>query len=90
MVHIAKLITVTQLPNIPSHLVPFVQFHAQLEGIEVKDDEKIAIIQIEGTQSYHAFFLDRKLTLQDLEEKLKAQDTELNADARNLLAQYLH
>ncbi|MCK5560064.1 MAG: DUF749 family protein, partial [Thermoplasmata archaeon] len=43
MVHIAKLITVTQLPNIPSHLVPFVQFHAQLEGIEVKDDEKIAI-----------------------------------------------
>ena len=89
MVHIAKLITITELPNVPSHMIPFVQFHAQLEGIELKEDEKIAILQIEGTQSFQAFFLDRKITLEDIEKKLKAQDTELNVDAKNLLAQYL-
>ena len=89
MVHIAKLITVTKLPNVPSHLMPFVQFHAQLEGIELEDNEKLAIIQIEGTQSYLAIFLDRSITMQDIESKLKAQDTKLNVEARNLLLQYL-
>ncbi len=89
MVHIAKLVTVTELNNIPQHLMPFVQFHAQLEGVEIKDDEKIAIIQIEGTQSFQAIFIERKVTLQDIVEKLRSQDTELNADAKNLIAQYL-
>ncbi len=89
MTHIAKLVTVCAIDKVPDHLMSFVNFHAQLEGIEPVETEKIAILQVEGTQSFSVFFIERDLTIEKVEDKLKAQDTDLNAEARNLLLQYL-
>jgi len=89
MPHIAKLVTVCAVNKVPEHLMSFVNFHAQLEGVEPEETEKIAILQVEGTQSFSVFFIERDLKIEKVEEKLKAQDTELNAEARNLLLQYL-
>jgi hypothetical protein len=89
MPHIAKLVTVCAINKVPDHLMSFVNFHAQLEGIKYEDSEKVAILQVEGTQSFSVFFVERDLTIEKIEEKLQAQDTELNAEARNLILQYL-
>ena len=89
MVHIAKLVTVCAIDRVPEHIMPFVNFHAQLEGIEPREKEKVAILQVEGRQSFSVFFIERDLTIKKVEDKLKAQETELNAEARNLILQYL-
>jgi hypothetical protein len=52
MVHIAKLVSVCSVDKVPEHIKPFIHFHAQLEGIEPDTSEKVAILQVEGTQSF--------------------------------------
>ena len=75
--------------NITDKLKPFVHFHSGLDDIEVDEEDQIAMLQIEGTESYFPIFLKSKPTIEEIEEKLAKQDTKLNAEARKLLIDYL-
>jgi hypothetical protein len=89
MSYIAKMVTVAKYKNITDKLKPFVGFHSGLEEIEINDDDKIVILQIEGTESYFPIFLKNKPTIEQIEKKLAKQDTKLNVETRKLLLQYL-
>jgi hypothetical protein len=89
LVYIAKLVTVAKFKNITDKLKPFVHYHSNLENIEVSDDDQIAILQIENTESYFPIFLKNKPSIEDIEEKLAKQESRLNADARKLILHYL-
>ena len=89
MVYVAKLVTVAKYKNITDKLKPFVNFRSGLENIEITDDDKIAILQIEGTESYFPVFLKTNPTIQEVEAKLAKLETRLNTDARKLLLEYI-
>ena len=89
MVYIAKLITVAKFKNITDKLKPFVYFHSELMNVEITDDDKIIMLQIEGTESYFPIFLNKRPTIQQIESKLAEQDTRLNSETRKLLLEYL-
>ena len=57
MVYIAKIVTVSKYKNITDKFKPFINFHGDLENLEISDEDKIAILQIEGTESYFPIFL---------------------------------
>ena len=75
--------------NITDKLKPFVFFHSELEKIEILDDDKIVVLQIEGTESFFPIFLKTKPTVKQVEAKLAKQETKLNAEARKLLLEYM-
>ena len=89
MNYVAKFVTVAAYKNITDQLKPFVNYHSTLENIEVSDDDKIAILQIEGTESYFPIFLKTEPTIEQIEEKLARQETRLNAEAKKLLIKYI-
>lgn len=89
MTYIAKLVTVSKFKNITDNLKPFVHFHSEMEKVDVSDNDKIAVLQIEGTESYFPIFLKAKPTIEQVEAKLAKQDTKLNAEARKLLLEYI-
>ena len=89
MEYIAKFVTVAEYKNITDKLKPFVNFHSGLDNIEIADNDKIAILQIEGTQSYFPIFLKTNPTIKQVEAKLKKQETRLNSETKKLLLKYL-
>ncbi|MDY6965483.1 MAG: DUF749 family protein [Halobacteriota archaeon] len=80
MTHIATVAAITKVANVTEELMPFVQFKAEKEGRELSGSESVAILQIEGTESYHPIFLPAKI--EDIEEELKELDVVLNSDAK--------
>ncbi|NIM59618.1 MAG: DUF749 domain-containing protein, partial [Candidatus Aminicenantes bacterium] len=66
-------------------IIPFVHFQAQQKGIEINDDTKVAILQIENIPSYHIVFLDKEMKIEELEEELGKNDTVLSRETRALL-----
>jgi hypothetical protein len=89
MVYIAKLVSVAKYKNITDKLKPFVHFQSSFENFEIEDEDKVAILQVEGTESYFPVFLKTKPTIEEIEDKLAQQDTKLNSDAKKLLLEYL-
>ncbi|MEE9152149.1 MAG: DUF749 family protein [Thermoplasmata archaeon] len=85
MSYIARLVAVTKVSAVSKDIIPFVHFQAQQKGIEVKDDTKVAILQIEDIPSYHIVFLDNQMKIEELEEELKKNDTILSRDTRAIL-----
>lgn len=88
MTYIAKLVTVSAFKNLTDKYKPFVYYHSSLEDIEVDDDDKIALLQIEGTESYFPIFLKTKPTIEQIEEKMSKLKTQLNSETKNLLIKY--
>jgi hypothetical protein len=89
MAYIARLVTVAAYKNITNELKPFVDFQSNLQNVEISDEDKIAILQIETTDSYYPIFLKTNPTMKQVEEQLAKQKTKLNVDARNALLQYI-
>jgi hypothetical protein len=87
--HVARLVAVTEVRNVPPDIRPFVDFRAAMEEREVDEGEKVAILVIEGTSSYIPVFLKDPVSLAELEERLAEQDAKLAADSRNALAQHM-
>ncbi len=89
MVYIAKIITVAKYKNITEKLKPFVNFHSGVEKLDISNEDEIAILQIEGTESYYPIFLKTKPTIEQIEARLEKLETKLNSDAKKLLLHYL-
>jgi hypothetical protein len=85
MSYIARLVAITKVSSVTREIIPFVHFQAQQKGVEVTDDTKVAILQVENIPSYHIVFLDSDVSMEELEEELKKNDTELSRETRALL-----
>jgi hypothetical protein len=89
MTHIARLMTITNVAAVTPNIMPFVHFQASQKGIEIKDKDRIAILQIENIPSYHIVFLDSEIKIDDIEAELAKQDTNLNKESRDMLERQL-
>ncbi len=85
MSYIARLVAITKVSSVTRDIIPFVHFQAQQKGIEINDDTKVAILQIENIPSYHIVFLDKEMKIEELEEELGKNDTVLGRETRALL-----
>ncbi len=87
--HVARLLAVTEVRNVPPEIRPFVEFRAAVEEREVDEGEKVAILVIETTSCYIPVFLKDPVSLEELEKRLEDQDAALTADSRDALAKHL-
>lgn len=83
---LARLVSISKAEEIPEQIKGFVNFQASLEGHEVSQKERVAILVIEGTSCYVPVFLDRMKTIEELERRLAAQQAKMPEDTRATLA----
>ena len=89
MVYMTRLVTITHYESITDELRPFVEFQAAQKKIEVKQDTRIALLQVENIPSYFVVFLDSGITLDEVIVELANQDLRLPEDLKNILSQAL-
>lgn len=87
--HVARLLVVTEVRNVPPEIRPFVDFRAAMEERELDEDEKVALLVIETTSCYIPVFLRDPVSLAELEKSLADQDAKLTVDSRDALAKHL-
>ena len=85
MSYIARLVAITKVSAVTREIMPFIHFQAQQKGVEVADDTKVAILQVENIPSYHIVFLDTEISIANLESELGKNDTTLARETRALL-----
>ncbi len=83
--HRARLVSISKADEIPEHLRGFVNFQANLEGHDVSEKERVAMLVIDGTSCYVPVFLDRLKKIEELEKRLAEQQAEMPEDTRSLL-----
>jgi hypothetical protein len=87
--HVARLLAVTELRNVPPEIRPFVEFRAAMEERETDEAEMVALLVIETTSCYIPVFLRNPETLAELEKRLADQDAKLTVDSRDALSKHL-
>ena len=87
--HVARLVAITELRNVPPDIRPFVEFKAAVEERKLDEKEQVAILNIDTTTCYLPVFLKDPTTMAKLEEELARKDAKLKADSREVLAKHL-
>jgi len=87
--HVARLVAITELRNVPPDIRPFVDFRAAVEDRKVEETEQVAILNIDTTTCYIPVFLKDPPSVAQLEEELERQDAKLTADSKEALARHL-
>lgn len=86
----AILVGIFRFKEIDDKLGPFVQFKARLDKREsIDDNDEIAVLQIQGTESYHILFLDSYKTKEEIQAELKEADAKLNHTTLKILEGHL-
>lgn len=86
----AILVGIFRFKEIDDKLGPFVQFKARLDKREsIDDNDEIAVLQIQGTESYHILFLDSYKTKEEIQEELKEADAKINHTTLKILEGHL-
>lgn len=84
--HVARLIAITEVKNVPPDIRPFVEFKAAVEERQLEDKELVAVLNIDSTTCYIPVFLKDPQTMEQLEKELAAQDAKLTVDSKEALA----
>jgi len=87
--HIARLVAITEVKNVPPDIRPFVEFKAAVEDRKLSDDERVAVLVIDNTTSYVPVFLKNPASMKQLEEELSKQDAKLSADSKEHLSVHM-
>ena len=87
--HVARLLAITEVRNVPPEIRPFVDFRAAMEERELDEAEKVALLIIETTSCYIPVFLNGSESLAELEKRLADQDAKLATDSRDALSPHL-
>lgn len=66
----AILVSITNVGSVTNELMPFVNFRANIEKRDVKEEDQVAIFNVHGTASNFVVFLDAGKTPADVEEEL--------------------
>ena len=75
--YVASLMYIKKVSELPSDMMPYVEFRAALDKRELSGGENVAIFRIVSTDSYHPVFLDHGTSAHDV-----ALDVEAGAAAR--------
>lgn len=86
---VATLVGIFKYTELPEKYGPFVQYKASIENKDIKEDEKIAILNITGTESYHALLLSSYKSIDEIMEELKEADAKLNYTSKKILEEHL-
>lgn len=87
--HVAKLIAITEVRNVPPDIRPFVEFKAAIEDRKLSEDERVAVLVIDMTTCYVPVFLKNPVSMEQLEEELSKQDAKLSTDSKEHLSELL-
>lgn len=87
--HVARLIAITEVKNVPPDIRPFVEFKAAVEERQLEDKELVAVLNIDSTTCYFPVFLKNPKTMEQLEKELEAQEARLTAESKEALARQL-
>jgi len=72
----AHLVGVYTPEEMPDELEGFVKFQAAREGHQIRNGERIAVLNVMGTSSYIPVFLADLRSYEDLEIKLERQEVQ--------------
>ncbi|QUH23871.1 DUF749 domain-containing protein [Methanobacterium alkalithermotolerans] len=86
---IATLAGIFNLKDLPEEYSSFVQYKASLEKRDIEDNDEIAILAIQGTESYHVLFLKAYNNIREIEDELKLADAKINHTSLNILEGHL-
>jgi hypothetical protein len=86
---IATLVGIFKLEEVPQEYGPFVRYKASLENKDISDNDEIAILKIQGTQSKHVLFLDSYKNIVEIEDELKEAHAKLNYNTKKILEGHL-
>ncbi|OPY19798.1 MAG: hypothetical protein A4E26_02155 [Methanobacterium sp. PtaU1.Bin097] len=86
---IATLVGIFKYDELPEKYGPFVQYKASIEDKTIKEDEKIAILNVTGTESYHVLFLKSYSKIAEIEKELNEADAKLNYSSKKILEEHL-
>lgn len=78
----AQLVGVYSVREMPEELRPFLNLQAAREKRQLKMSDKVAMLQIVGTSSYVAVFLDTIGSISELEDRLRLQQAEMTEVSR--------
>lgn len=84
--HIARLVAITEVNNLPPDIRPFVDFKAAVEERQLDEKELVAVLNIDSTTCYVPVFLKNPKSMDELEKELEAQDAKLTVDSKEALA----
>lgn len=87
--HVARLVAITELRNVPSDIRPFVEFKAAVEERQLDDKELVAVLNIDTTTCYVPVFLKDPHSMEDIEKDLEKQDAKLTPDSKEVLLKHL-
>lgn len=85
----AQLVGVYAVGEMPEQLLPFLNLQAKRERKELKLGEKVAVFQIEDTASFVVAFLSTLKSVEEMDARLKDQDTILEPISRKSLDRVL-
>jgi len=87
--HVARVMAITEVKNVPPDVRPFVEFKAAVENRNLTEDEKVAVLVIDTTTCYVPVFLRDPVSIELLEKELANQDAKLTPDSREALSRHL-
>lgn len=87
--HVARLVAITELKNVPPDIRPFVDFKAAVEERKLDENDMVAILNIDTTTCYVPVFLKDSISMKALEAELAKQDATLTVDSREVLSKHL-
>ena len=87
--HVARLVAITELGNVPPDNRPFVEISAAIDERKLDEKERVAILNIDTTTCYIPVFLKDPITMSQLEAELEKQDARLTPDSKEVLAKHL-
>lgn len=86
---IATLVGIFKFDEVPPEYGPYVRYKASLENKNIDENEKIAILNISGTESHHVLFLNSYKNIAEIEEELKEAEAKLNYNTKKILEGHL-
>ncbi|HJX05004.1 MAG TPA: DUF749 family protein [Thermoplasmata archaeon] len=88
--HVARIMAITEIKNVPPDIRPFVEFKAAVEDRMLTEDEMVAVLVIDTTTCYVPVFLKDPVPLEQLEKELATQDAKLTSDSREALSRHMN
>jgi len=87
--HLARVLAITEVKNVPPDIRPFVEFKAAVEDRKLSEDEIVAVLIIDTTTCYVPVFLKNPVPIEQLEKELASQDARLTPDSREALSRHM-
>lgn len=87
--HVARLVAITELKNVPAEIRPFVEFKAEVEERKLEQNDLVGILNIDSTACYVPVFMKDPVSMQELEKELESQDAKLTAESKTALAPHM-